>query len=152
MIEHEPFRLPPVAAPEFYKTYEIIRPRSTHTRVATCAEVDCVHHARGWVTKIDVSTDLGKRQARYIRNHSGRRFVEATTMGDGPIITLNFHPGQTCFTEHRVPIDRPPIYRVRGGDFRGNPRGVATVTRPATDWVDDFANHQSKIKEAHERG
>lgn len=139
----------PKMPPEAYKTYKVLRPRSTHTRVATCAEVECGAYLRGWVTKLDLSTDLGKRQARYIREHAGRAYA---TISVAPLLVLDFPAGQQCFAEHRVAVERMPIFQVAGGDFRGNPRGTPTVTRTPQDWLDDFGSHQITLAEALRRG
>lgn len=144
-------RLEPAGAPELYKTYAVVSPMSTHTRKARCAEVGCEAYAKGWRTTLDLSTDLGKRQARYIRNGSGRRFTDSSTPGS-PLLVLDFAAGQQCFAEHRVSLHRPPLYQIRGGDHRGNPRGAPTVTRSEADWVDDFGTHQQRLREARERG
>lgn len=146
-------RLDPQVGPEHYKTYQIISPASTHTRVATCAEVECDQRAKGWLTRINVATDLGRRQARFIRERSGRRFlVTREPVAPDWVLELTFPPGQTCFAEHRVPLHREPLYRVRGGDYRGNPHNIPVVKRSAPEWVEDFGEHQQKIKDARERG
>lgn len=149
----EPFRAAepklPVTA---YKTYEIAAPRSTHFRAATCAEADCRYHVNGWQTAVDESTDLGKQQAYYIRNQSGRRYSEDRNLTPG-LTLFTFEPGQTCFAadRHVVPLDRPALFLVRGGDWRGNPTGEL-VRRSADDWVDDFATHQDKLATELQKG
>jgi hypothetical protein len=148
-FEQQVTPLEPAGDPALYKTYAISSPLTTHTRVARCSEVECPNYLRGWRTVLDLSTDLGKRQARYIREKSGRHFEVIT---EKPLLTLEFRAGQECFSEHRVPLHREPLYLVKGGDYRGNPLGVPTVQRSERDWVDDFGDHQQKIKEAHERG
>lgn len=145
-------RLAPAGAPELYKTYAISSPLSTHTRVASCREVECANHLKGWRTVLDLSTDLGKRQARYIREKSGRRFSAHAKTINSPLLTLDFPPGQECFAEHRVPLHREPFYLIKGGDWRGNPHNIPVVVRNERDWVDDFGDHQQKIKDARERG
>lgn len=151
IFEQQVTRLAPAGNPGLYKTYAISSPLSTHTRVARCSEVDCPNYLRGWRTVIDLSTDLGKRQARYIREKSGRRYQDVSTI-DSTLLTLEFSAGQECFAEHRVPLHREPLYLVRGGDYRGNPLGIPPVQRSERDWVDDFGDHQQKIKDARERG
>lgn len=136
----EPFRIVPNMPPSAYKTYAISAPRSTHTRAATCAEVDCPNFERGWMTTVDVMTELGARQANYIRMQSGRSF---TVTEIGTLVTFTFPAGQKCFQEHRVPLGRPEIYTVRRGDWR-----TSELTRRhanAADWVEDFAEHQDKL-------
>jgi hypothetical protein len=45
------------------------------------------------------------------------------------------------------------VYRVKGGDFRGNPlrTPTRTVNRPEL-WVEEFAENQDRIKQAIEKG
>lgn len=135
------------------KTYQIVAPIASHFRPATCAEVDCVHYLEGWASPINESTELGKTQAWYIRNQSGRRYRE--DRGQAPGITLFvFEPGQQCFNSasHRMKLDRPSLYVVRGGDWRGNPTGQTRMHVNADDWVDDFMNHQAVLADQLEKG
>ncbi len=141
----------PMGRPEDYKTYAIRAPRSTHTRAATCAEVDCINRERGFKVTCDISTDLGQRQAKYIRDHSGRSYT-VDRSGPDSLMTFVFAAGQDCFAQHRKSLEREPLFVVRDGDFRGNPRGTPVITRNADDWVDDFANHQIKVEEQLKRG
>jgi hypothetical protein len=143
------FRIDPQAGPEHFKTYAIVAPLATHWRTATCREVECAGWKNGFRSAIDVSTDLGARQASYIENQSGRRF---TRTHDGTVVTYDFPAGQACFRAHKVPLERTPIYVVRDGDYRGNPRGTEPARRTADEWVDDFANHQQRIADAYEKG
>lgn len=140
-------RIQPAMPVGAYQTYQAVRPRSTHTRPATCREVDCEAFHKGWTTTVDVSSDLGRRQANYIRLRSGRHFTAAET---GPLVTFTFPPGQKCFAEHRVDVDRPTIFLRRGGDWRAVTSDPVHLTE--ADWVDDFANHQAKLAEIIERG
>src|SRR6476620_8795741 len=96
-----PFRLPPAMGPEAYKTYEIRSPLATHYRDATCAEVDCEASAYGWRTTVDVGTELGRKQANYIRLLSARSF---TVVENGTLVSFTFPAGQACFVEHKVPV------------------------------------------------
>ena len=132
------------------KTYQLLMPVSSHFRRATCEEVGCENQQVGWETYIDESTELGKRQAAYIRQDSGRRFAESK---DRTGITIfDFPAGQTCFEEHYASLEREPIHIVRGGDRRGNPTGFKQRHANAQDWVEDFAEHQQKIADAVEKG
>lgn len=140
-------RLPATAM----QTFQVTAPISTHTRRATCEEVECQHYLRGWRTKIDLATDMGRKQARYIKYDSGRSY---TVVGqqDG-LVTLEFKANQDCFREHRVRIDRPEIYRVKGGDHRGNPlKTVTRVHKKPEFWVEEFAENQQKIADAVKKG
>lgn len=145
-----PFRLNPRMPVGAYKTYQVSAPVATHTRAATCDEAGCQQHTNGWVSPIDERTELGRQQAWYIRNESGRRFREDRDQLPG-VTMFVFEPGQQCFAEHRVPLDRPALYVVRGGDWRGNPTGDI-VRRKPDEWVDDFATHQNKLATELEKG
>jgi hypothetical protein len=145
-----PNRLPPAMPAEAYKTYQLAAPRSTHFRPATCEDVDCEAYLFGWQTTIDESTDLGRRQADYIRRAAKRHFIENI---DGGLTTFTFEPGQQCFAQHTARLERPPLFIVRGGDFRGDPRGTQPRyhSRPEF-WVEDFATHQADLAEQLEKG
>lgn len=149
-IKRELFRPEPKLPAAAYKTYQAIKPRKTHFRPATCAEVDCPNRARGWRTVVDVTTALGQKQANYIRLHSGRHFT-AEQVGDD-LVTFTFAPGQTCFSAHRVDLEREPIFRIKGGDFRGNPLGTPTVTLRPQDWLDNFGEHQELLAARQQKG
>lgn len=134
-----------------YQTFQIASPEQTHTRVGTCEEVECEQYAKGWLMKIDLGTELGQKQAYYIKHHSGRAYT-VREQHDG-LVTLEFRPNQPCFREHRVRLERPEIYRVKGGDHRGNP--LKTPTRVHTKpefWVEEFAENQDRLKRAIEKG
>lgn len=139
----------PAMPVQAYQTYQAVRPTATHSRPATCKEVECRAHANGWKTTVDVSTPTGRRQANYIRMQSGRSFT-AEQPGGGTLVTFTFPAGQRCFAEHRVNIERPTLYLRRGGDWRGTT--FEAVRLKEADWVDDFANHQIKLAETMERG
>lgn len=133
------------------KTYEIVRPVATHFRTTSCGEVNCQAYANGWKTTVDESTDFGQKQAHYIRRDSKRRFTEEKL--ESGLTCFTFASGQKCFRQHQMPLDREPLYRVRAGDFRGNPRGIPLLShRNGDDWVDDFANHQDRLATRLEQG
>lgn len=141
----------PNMRPQDYTTYQILCPRSSHFAVVSCEDAECPHYRDGWRSVFDENTDLGKRQAHYVRHESGRGFKEYRTP-EG-LTGFLFSPGQPCFTQHKMRNDRLPLFRVKGGDYRGNPLGVPTVThKRADDWVEDFAEHQDKVKTILERG
>lgn len=133
-----------------YKSYEIQAPLATHYRQATCKEVECDAYEKGWTTTVDTATELGARQANYIRMKSGRVHTVDQTI-DSSIVRFHFPPGQKCFRQHRLPIGKPELFVVRDGDWRGNPTGNR-VQRRVDDWLDDFQNHQEKLKQRIERG
>lgn len=140
----ESMRMQPQLPVEAMKTYQVLAPRSTHFVPAPCSAANCPHYLNGWRTPIDESTDLGKQQAYYIRNQSGRRYTEDRNMLPGVTI-FTFEAGQSCFRQHERRLDKPEIFLVKGGDWRGNPTGMKREHVNADDWVDDFANHQDKL-------
>jgi hypothetical protein len=143
-------RITPALGAEHMQTYALAAPLATHWRPATCEEVDCANQAAGWRTVVDEATDLGQRQAAYVRTQAGRAFGEHR---EGPLTVFTFPAGQRCFAAHQQPLEREPLYLVRGGDWRGNPRGVPVRRHVrAADWVDDFANHQLDLRDRLERG
>lgn len=148
-----PFRFEPALAAHQYKTYSIRSPIATHTRPATCAEFDCEAYVHGWTTTVDLGTQLGRDQADYIRQASGRHFVEEK-LPDG-LVAFHFPSEQKCFaaSSHRVPLDRPEFYTVRHGDHRIRVR-PDEVTRHsgAAAWLDDFGTHQDKLARVLNRG
>lgn len=121
-----------------YQTYAIDSPPDVMVKAA-CERVDCAAWRHGWESPVDESTDLGARQASYIRRHCGRTFTEHRT-GEG-LTVFRFPPGQRCFAEHRT---RPESYSVLAGDWRGYGGVIRAHSRPA-DWVDDFATHQDRL-------
>jgi hypothetical protein len=138
------FRLAPAMPVGAYKTYAISQPKTAHTRLGSCEAAGCEANLYGWKTTVPMLS----AQAAYIRNSSGRRFREVVV--DGQCV-FTFYPGQQCFTQHYVQ-DRPQIFRVRGGDWRGNPTGQSLTHRNGQDWVDDFGEHQAKLAEQIEKG
>jgi hypothetical protein len=139
------FRLLPRLPPQAMKTYKITAPLETHWRPATCIEVQCEMFLRGWQTIVPTVSP----QADYIRADRSRSAREERQ--DGGMSTFTFGPGQTCFRPHQARLDREERFLVRGGDWRGNPRGErAELT--ASQWQEDCAEHFDKLKTALERG
>ena len=138
--------LPPGA----YRTYRIAAPLATHWRHATCAEIECPEYVSGWQSDIDERTELGQRQAAYIRrdrtrSHREERLPEGLTR-------FTFGPGQQPFGhDHQVQNGRPERFYERDGDHRGNPTGFTRELR-VDDWADSFANNQDRFARALERG
>lgn len=147
----QPFRIPPALPAAAMQTYQIAVPLSTHWNPVTCEQAGCEHQRLGWVTRVDESTQMGQRQAWYIRSESGRKFTEEREPSG--LTAFTFEAGQQCFTQHRARNMRPERFRVLGGDWRGNPAGVPARehTRP-DDWVDDFAGNQDRIATLIGRG
>lgn len=141
--------IPPKMPVTAVKTYGIRVPDSGW-RVVRCEEVSCPNHINGWRTTVDESTDLGRKQAGYVRHHSGRHFTESRNSEGLTVFT--FKPEQQCFKEHKVRNDMPASYIKRAGDFRGNPDG--TITRIPSDqaWVDDFGENQERLTDEIKKG
>jgi hypothetical protein len=149
----EIYRPPQQFGPEWFKTYSMRSPLSTHWRPADCAEYECDEFLYGQVLTVDMGTELGQRQAYYLRHDRTRRMHEQKV--SDTLVKFVYGPGNECFNsgEHRVPIGRPPFLLVADGDWRGNPRGTPVRRhRQVEDWVEDFALHQIEVKQARERG
>jgi hypothetical protein len=132
-----------------YKTYEVRSPLATHFRPATCAEVNCPQYVNGWRVRVEALTPDLLHAAR----NSGRKYAEQR-VAEGET-WLVFEAGQPCFkaAQHRTRTDRPALYLVRDGDWRGNPRGTkARLHQRPDNWVDDFAEHQQKLADEIEKG
>lgn len=142
------FRLQPVGPASAYSTYGFRRPAATHSRPATCEEVDCEPYMYGWTTRVPTGSAL-----EATLRASGRPWLRATAEPDGVTAYL-FAPGTPCFRahEHRVQLDRPSLYFVRDGDWRGNPTGHVRRHVRAEDWVEDFATHTDQIADQIRRG
>jgi hypothetical protein len=143
------FRIEPQMDASAYKTYALVSPLSTHFRPATCAEVDCPHYLNGWrVNNEALTPDLRQAVAT-----SGRKYrLEIISAAESWLV---FEPGQPCFkaSQHRKRSDRPPLYVVRDGDHRGNPRGTkARLHQRPENWVEDFAEHQQKLADEIRKG
>jgi hypothetical protein len=142
-------RATPALPPGAYVTYQISSPpgRRDYWVDVGCAEVDCEAYVSGWVTCVDEATDLGARQAQFIRADQTRRHTETKT--DAGWTAFTFPAGQPCFRAHQIRTGRPELYTVRGGDWRaliGTPR----VYDRADQWVDDFASHQQRLLDAQQ--
>lgn len=149
----QPNRPTPKAPSWAYKTYVIKAPLRTHWRKATCKEVECKAFRKGWKTVVPVDSP----QAQYIRTMSERIYKEypavshdETTQAEVPLVGMtcfDFPPGEQPFASpehdnHRIPLERDPLFIVRGGDYRGNPTGYRRRHTKPEFWVEDFAIHQ----------
>lgn len=137
-------RIQPQGKPGDYQTYGIRR-RPDVLRPAACKEVGCRAWARGWETKVDEATPLGRQQAAYIRTRSGRTFKEYQL---GGITVFRFESGQRCFADHQTIAE---TFRVWGGDWRRN-LGPIRQHKNGLDWAEDFGEHQQRLADEQERG
>lgn len=138
----------PVSA---FQTFSIRRPATPDFwRTVTCEEAKCEAWRFGWETAIDLNTELGQAQAAYIVKRSGRRFSQER---EGDLIRFVFTPGQQCFREHKVAVEREPLFIVRPGDARGNPRPDRTRRhKRGADWVENMQEEFGKVAEDRKRG
>lgn len=125
------------------RTFSIKAPVKTHWREATCEQVRCLHFTAGWRSVIDESTELGQKQAHYIRTASGRGFTESR--GADGLTTFEFKPGQKCFRGKHFARDEdiPELLIVRDGDHRGNPRGTSALRCSTDEWINKFGDNQA---------
>lgn len=139
----------PLMGPESYKSYVIARPLDSHWRPASCEEVACDHFLHGWRTRVEgLPPQLLSDAITSGRKYSFMQIAPGETW-------LHFEAGQRCFGHfrHRLPVGRPPLYVVRDGDRRGNPRGTRDRLHQRADfWVEDFAEHQDRLADAQRRG
>lgn len=141
----------PVGPPQAYKTYTMRFPLKTHWRKATCEEADCRAFLFGWVTTVDIGTDLGQKQFYFI-THDRERSCTVSQLNER-LYEFTFGPGQRCYASstHRVRLERVPKFLVTPGDFRAKV-GPSRVHTRGEDWIDDFANHQDRLNTRLERG
>jgi hypothetical protein len=145
MSERPLTRVDPKLPAGAMQTYQIAAPPDTQI-VLACETVGCAAYRHGWDTTVDEATDLGRRQAAYIRRVSHRTYRELRT-GEG-LTVFRFEAGQRCFADHRT---RPARFLARAGDWRRHLGLLRSHTRPE-DWVEDFAEHQQGLADRIERG
>lgn len=145
-------RIDPLMPPAFYKTYTARAPLATHWRPATCEEVECDGWKFGFVTTVDVGTELGQRQYHFLK-HDKTRSYSVQNVGAG-LFKFVYKPGNRCMSweDHKAPIGRPPVLLVVGGDWRGNPRREVRRHVRLDNWVEDCALHQDKLATAAQKG
>ena len=89
----------------------------------------------GWVNK------------HFAAHNLAERFRGVVTREDAVTVTFRFEAGQSCWrwTEHRIGIDRPEIYLVRGGDWRANTGLIRRHARPEH-WVEDMQENLDAVE------
>jgi hypothetical protein len=139
--------------PGAYQTYRISAPTKTHWVSATCAEIECEPYMNGWTSSLDISTPQGMQTAQAIKDKYKQGSYTVQVLDSG-LVQFKFIAGLPCFKSsmHKRQIG-PDILLVQGGDYRGNPRGIATRvhTKPEF-WAEDFAENQLKLARLIERG
>lgn len=145
-------RLPPNLPVQAYRSFTVSAPLETHWRAASCAEVDCRHYLHGWWTVVDEHTDLGARQAHYIRHDGSRRHVESRDE-TGRLTRFWFEPGQVCFDagSHRTAVGRPPLWVSRDGDWRAHLGGTRRHTR-ADFWIEEWSETADRLQQVKQAG
>ena len=114
--------------------FKILRPVGSHWQEATCEEVSCTQHERGWTTLIDETTNIGQARAHYIRTQSGRHFSVRREGGalDG-LTAFDFPSGQRCFRPHHRPLEKLAIPTINGRTVEG------------VEWLDTFNERSYQI-------
>jgi hypothetical protein len=142
-------RIEPVIPVQKMQTYKISKPVATHTRPATCEEIDCPDFLNGWVTRLPHGdpriTFLRQACAGRVDGHR-RQMIEVTRI-DSAEREFLFNPGQPCLkaTTHRKDLERPEIYLVRGGDWRANLGLIRRHTHPEH-WVEDMQENLEAVE------
>jgi len=138
------------ANPGAYQTFRAVRIPDRMVKTA-CEEAGCRHWREGWKSLIDESTPLGAKQARYIREESGRAFTDHKTFADDGVTVLtcfDFEPHQRCFREHET---QGGFLVVQAGDVN---RALGTIREHVNsrDWQEDFEEHQGRLADQAARG
>ena len=129
-------------------TYAVKSPRSTHTRPATCEEAGCKAFLRGFTVTLPVGSDRIEHLKRAMRGEEdGIKRLDARVERDGGIVHVHFAKGTACMgaTRHRVSLNRPELYVVRGGDWRGSTGLIRRHHRPEY-WVEDFEENLASAR------
>lgn len=141
-------RIAPALPPTAMQTFAVQAPLTSkrHWRRAACREVDCRHWREGWQSVFDESVSEQHGQAQYVRNFSGRRYVESRDETGRTV--FRFHPRQTCFhaSEHVIrDEDVPPLYIARGGDWRVDRDARVTVHSGPDPWLDQLHTNLERV-------
>lgn len=147
MFGQQIFRLDPQGQPEDYRTFQIVTPQTEEFwEPATCEEVGCEQFLNGWDTRLPVGSDL----VDVVRS-SNRPYTQR--LEDG-VVVFTFAPGLPCFraATHRLRLERPSLFVVKDGDWRGNPTGQSRQHARPEDWVEDFKESVQDSAELKERG
>lgn len=143
---HETSRPEPALPAHLMETHQIAAPLATHWRPASCEEVGCLQFHHGWMIPITGLDDGDMWQLE----HCGRRYRHMEVEGHGPVYV--YEPGQPCFRshEHRIRLDRPELFVVRGGDWRTTVRqsikaGQFTRFSGADAWMDHLHGRMDQI-------
>lgn len=137
-------RVPVTASPDFYTTFSIQTTDKEHWRKATCEEVNCPYYIKGYKVETDESKPVGQKNAHLLRTDRSRKYTE--TRNEYGMTVFTYPVGTACMNLHKVRIEKPEIFVVKGGDHRGNPKGIPTrVHTKAEFWAEEFSETQDKI-------
>jgi hypothetical protein len=140
-------RITPTLPAAAFRSFSILKPAETHTRPATCREADCEAYRSGWVTIAPEGerADYVRTLAQVAPGRDHRWSFSEVPAGAG-LVEFRFPAGQPClrYWTHRVSLDRPELYVVRGGDWRRYTPPARRYDR-ADQWVDDFATGQARL-------
>jgi hypothetical protein len=139
-------RIAPLGRPDDYITYSISAGRDTGI-VYTCQEVGCEYWREGWDSPVDERTEQGRLWAWAIR-HESRRDFDELKRGDG-VTVFRFKPYQRCFQDHET---LPDVFRVRDGDWRGNPTQRIRLHANGLDWIEDLVEHEGGLADLRAKG
>ncbi len=147
-------RVVPAAPSSLFRTFSASQPVATHWRRASCEEVQCPKLAGGWeITVPPDSQELATLAAACRGELDGvkRGYGQHFTQPDG-MLTYVFPPGQPCLgaLAHRVPLDRPAVFRHRDGDWRGG-SGRVVVHSSAESWRDELGENQLRLRDQRTR-
>lgn len=122
------------------QTYAIKSPVETHTKPAHCRDVGCLDYQLGWTFKTIAGSDDDRFFRRACAGAVDGIRRPFTVSRDGIFVIFRFEAGVRCrkATAHRLSLERPEIYLVRGGDWRANTGLIRRHNRPEH-WVEDFA-------------
>jgi hypothetical protein len=110
--------------------HRVVSPKATHTRPATCWEVNCQKLREGWTTTIPNTSDLcGVIRFGLYQAGGGRQFTERITETE---IEFTFQPGQICFEAHRKSLERTPFF------FKGTSGRL--IHQEPIEWLDNLGN------------
>lgn len=143
-------RIVPKSGPENYKTFGIYKPRETHTRPGTCEEYGCENYLVGWTNRVPLS-DI--KTLEWLRSSACTSRWKYTERRENNEILFMFPAGQRCFKfdKHRVSLDRPELYVVKGGDWRGDPRQeTPRVHTKPENWVEDMQENLEQVRKDRE--
>lgn len=139
-----PHELPKVG-PENRRTFMLRDRPAEKARRVPCGPHNCRYHRDGFVVRL-AATDAAR--LHHVRSDRSRRHVELAP--DGEVVVFRFEAGQQCYGEHWDHTDT--LYLVRGGDWRGNPRGDGRAHVRAADWVEDMSEQLDRVITDRTRG